>query len=318
MVKKKEFFRKEHIPELIMALKGRKEIPMKFEYIGKSGAENWDKLVQSKHYGVGLKELNLIKNNMNTITNSFENKKFNLIDLGPGNGIKTIPFIEEFGKTHNLVNLAILDISEEMANLAVKNIKKKIKKNLKIKRYTIDFEEGNFAKITKELKKEDYPNNFLVLLGNTVGNQFDRYRVLLNIRGSMGLSDYLLIGLEMRREKDYEKIVKHYHVKEVYDTITTNLGKLGIDKNKGKIEIIYNKKKNQVEGKFVLAEDIIIKIEKEKFKFKRGDKILLMISYKATISDLRNLLAETGYKMIKYFVDKEKSYALVLCQPIPL
>ena len=73
-----------------------------------------------------------------------------------------------------------------------------------------------------------------------------------------------------------------------------------------------------MEVKFVLLKDIKIVLGDEEFKFSRGDKLLLMISYKATIPDLKKLLSDTGYKMVDYFTDNKKTWALVLCQPVPL
>lgn len=299
---------------LILALRGRSERPLKFSYL-KEGAKNWDRLVRSPDYGIGIKEINLLMGSLEEMKKVIGGGKFNLVDMGPGNADKTIPLAKHFQKSGKAI-MVLIDISHEMMHLAEKNIRKEIKSNIKLMKHSRDFEEGNFADITKPLKKKHYPNNFIILLGNTVGNQFDRYKVLLNARESMSLRDYLLIGIELR--KNTKDIAKHYRIKELKDVVFSNLKRVGLGDKIGKYGVGYNKRKHQVEVRAELTKNATIKIKGEKIELKKGNKILLLISYKTTPKEFRKILKETGFKIKKIFKNKGQDYALVLCQPIKL
>src|SRR3989344_1637685 len=115
-----------------------------------------------------------------------------------------------------------------MIDLALKNIRKEIKNdNLKITSNIIDFEEGNFSDLTRTYRRSQCPNNFLLLLGNTVGNPFDKDRVLTNIRESMVLDDFLLVGMETADFENPQKIIDHYKQPIVVNFVFFCLEKLG-------------------------------------------------------------------------------------------
>ncbi len=312
----KLFLRKEQIPEFITALKGRHEIPLKFAYMD-DGANNWDKIVENNDYLLGKIESGMIAQNMDKITTCVK-KKVNLIDVGCGNGKKTIPFIEALSKTHKPTNYIALDISTEMLALAIKNISNEIKQNLNTQTFVIDFEEGNFAQITNMLRKVYYESNFLTMLGNTIGNPFDKDRVLSNLRESMTFNDHILIGIELVRGDDVGKILSHYRTAFVNKAVFFCLEKMGVKHSDGETKVIYNKAKSQVEIYFVFRKNTKVKFADEIFDFKNGDKILLAISYKSTKPQLEKLLSKTGFKINLFMTNKSNDYALVLCQPKPL
>jgi len=312
----KLFLRKEQVPEFVTALKGRHEIPVKFIYMD-DGVYIWDRLVGDENYILGKIELEMLESNMKKILASLK-KKVNLIDVGCGNGKKTVPFIKALSKNHKPVNYVALDISTEMLALAIKNIRNEIKDNLNTQTFVIDFEEGNFAQITDMLRKVYYETNFLTMLGNTIGNPFDKDRVLANLRESMTFSDYILIGIELIKNEDIEKILSHYKNDLVYEAGFFCLGKVGVKRTDGEIKVVYNKAKTQVEIYFIFGKNVITHFAHEKFTLKKGDKILLLISYKSTKDHLEMLLNKTGFKINLFMLNKSKDYALVLCQPKPL
>lgn len=310
-----EFFKQgKQISEFVTALKGRNEIPLKFEYLD-NGAKRWDALVHSKNYKLGLTETDLIKSSATEILKEVK-ERANIIDLGCGTGDKAVFFLQKL-KTHKKKYVA-LDISEEMLNLAKSKISGKIL-NLNSEFQRIDFEEGNFAHITEFLREKNYPFNLILFLGNTLGNVSDKSRVLSNIRESMTFSDHLLIGIELFDINRIQEILSHYKGNKIWkDNIFTCLDYFGLKQNDGYLEVNFNKNKSQVEARFLMKNDKEISCGSRRIRLKKGAKILLMISYKTTPKNIQILLAETGFVVKRLFLNENEDYALILCKPTKL
>ena len=148
---KEIFLSKDKLPEFVTALKGRKEIPIKFAYL-REGAYNWSTLVGDKEYAIGNIETDLINKSVKKIIKTLGKKVFNLLDLGCGNGEKALMLINYMTKIHKPVNYVALDISTEMLSLAINNIKKS-EKIVNTQTFCLDFERGNFAQVTDMLRK---------------------------------------------------------------------------------------------------------------------------------------------------------------------
>ncbi len=309
-----KFITKEQIPEFVTAIKGRKEIPLKFVYL-EEGAHNWDELVKDEKYGIGKAEIELIKTNISKILKFLKNGKFNMIDVGCGNGEKSEIFINKLSGSHKPVNYVAIDISREMLKMAIENIKRN--KNINTQTYCIDFERGNFAQITDTLRKVYYRNNFLLFLGNTMGNSSDMSRLLTNIRESMISSDLLLIGCATGKG-NYKSVLEHYDNNLVHKAAFFGLAKTGAKPKDGRFLTVYNKKKSRIEVYFVFGKDIKLKLDGENVKVKKGDKILIVISYRVTKDFIKTLLDRLGFKVLLFTRSKNKENALVLCKPKPI
>jgi uncharacterized SAM-dependent methyltransferase len=145
-----------------------------------------------------------------------------------------------------------LDISSSMIELAKRNLARSFP-DLNTEFHLFDFEGGNFSDLTDALREKTRSNNLLLFLGNTLGNVCDRSRVLTNIRESMTLDDYLLVGIELFHPDRIEEIVGHYEGNRVWqDNIFNALEHFGLSQEDGPFEVKFNKKKSQVEAHFVV------------------------------------------------------------------
>jgi len=155
-------FTKRQESELITAIKGRGEIPLKFAYLGK-GAYNWDRIARhrSEKIGINTTEAILLRKRISSFLSSYSIEKgINVIDIGCGNGTPAYPILEELKKRNVPFDYVPIDISGEMLNLAIKNIKSNFK-GLKCRPVKLDFESGNFSDVIYDLKK-DCSSNLLL------------------------------------------------------------------------------------------------------------------------------------------------------------
>ncbi|MFA4907472.1 MAG: L-histidine N(alpha)-methyltransferase [archaeon] len=305
------FYSPKQSAEFVTALKGRKEIPLKFEYF-REGSEKWQRVVNSPDYGLGSIELGIIDQNVKRIIGDVG--KANIIDIGCGTGVKAMPLIREMSKIKAPKYMAF-DISNEMLDLAKNNLKRAFPQ-LNSEFVNLDFEQTNLAQETLRIREKNFRKSLFIFLGNTLGNVSDKGRVLTNIRESMIMEDNLLIGNELFDLERVSDIISHYKKsREVRDFVLNSLVHYGLNEKDGKIIISFNKDKSQVEGHFALKKDKTIKASNKKIELKKGDKILLLVSYKGTLKKMQLLLADLGFVILHTYLTPREDYALILCKP---
>lgn len=301
--------------ELITAIRGRGEIPLKFAYLG-DGAKNWDAIAKHRleNGGINTTEAVLLKKKINTFLSSYkEKKKINVIDIGCGNGMPVYPILEELEKQNIYVKYIPIDISEELLNLATKNVKARFK-NINCKPFQLDFESGNFSDIVYELKK-DGSSNLLLFLGSTLGNHSDRNRILTNFRDSMTSEDYFIIGVELTNFSKINKMLPNYKGKISENFIYFIPEKIGISRKDTAYDVSWNDKNNQVEIRMVLKKDVNVKIGSENFKLEKDEQILLGISVKFTEWTITKLLSDVGFRTELLTTTEDRGYILSMVQP---
>lgn len=313
MAKQSRFLKTDRqISELVMALKGRDEVPLKFEYL-EEGASYWNDLMSSEEYKLGNTEINLISEHIKEIAEYLDLNKISLIDIGCGSGVKGAIISQKLINLGLQINYAALDISESMLVGATEEIKR-IKDIHNVEFHKVDFEEGNFAYITNTLRKLHDCNNLLLLLGHTLGNPADKNRLLTNLRESMTSKDFILIGVELLENQAIDEILSHYKNEKLYNLLFNVLQKLGVKRVDGHFDIVFNEDKSQVEMRFVFDKKVIIDYAEEKIEFEKDQVILLAISYRFTKQVLKDLLEDTGFKVRSIILNNENTYALVLGQ----
>lgn len=301
--------------ELITAIKGRGEIPLKFAYLG-DGAKNWDTIAKhrSAKGGINTTEAILLKRKIKIFLDSYkEMSVINVIDIGCGNGVPVYPILEELENQNIKFRYVPIDISKELLDIATKNIKQKFK-DVECKPFQLDFELGNFSDIIYNLKK-DGSANLLLFLGSTLGNHSDRNRVLTNFRDSMTSDDYFIIGVELTNISKINKILPHYKGKISEDFVYFIPEKIGINRKNTKHDVSWNEKKNQIEVRMIFKKDVNIKIGSEKFKLEKDEQILLAISVKFTEWTITKLLSDVGFRTELLTTTEDRGYILSMVQP---
>ncbi len=177
----------------------------------------------------------------------------------------------------------------------------------------------------KELKKEDY----LFPINPKVVNRYLKRlasKVLGEIQSEADakLSDLTMYDFRhistcywLPRYKSKSALKFRFGWKKSDKMITSNLDEIGIPKSSGAIRIVFNHKLKQIGVWFIFNKKVSLKLAEENFIFNKGDRILLMISYKAKISEFKKILGETSFNVKNIFISKEKDYALVLCKLKP-
>ncbi len=281
----------------------------KLWYITPDQAQAFLNLEQSKDYqkDVIQKEIDLIDKNINEITQDIKDKPLNIVDLGCGDGKKAVIFLSYLKNTAKL-RYCPIDISSYMVEKAIDKMSKmNIKEIIKLQWNISDFE--NLENVTPLLRYGEYKDNFIMLLGNTLGN-FEIHELLYEIRSAMKDGDSLLIGngLDNRHSED---ILKAYKNPQIDNWLVKILTQIGITKE----NLIYGVrfKNSRIEEYYSIKNDIEISFLGKTVRFNKGDQIITAVSYKYDKDDFMSFL-KMYFSDVSLFTAKDNSYALALCK----
>lgn len=310
--RKSKFLTEEQTAELITALAGRRELPLKFQYLGE-GADRFVSFEHTSEYGIGQTEIDLILDNEDKILSYLSKKEYSVLDIGCGDGKKATAILTRLERYSNdKLNYFPVDISARMINIAVDNVQL-AHDNLNTESFKEDFEKSNFSKVTYYLRRRYQRDNLILFLGQTIGNLSDSHRVLVNLRESMTEDEVMLVGMAMlSKQKDP---LEGYDQKIIYDWLWTVPEKIGITRADADIKLYFNFNKNQIEYKLEFKKDWAKSYDSDLLNFHKGQKVLIAVSHKFTKDEAFGLFAGAGFKIEMFLESKKKDYALVLCRP---
>ncbi|MDP1728993.1 MAG: L-histidine N(alpha)-methyltransferase [archaeon] len=281
----------------------------KLWYLTPEQAQAFLDLEQSKDYQKDIiqKEIDLIKINIRDITENMGKKPVNLIDLGCGDGKKAVLFMNHLKNAAKL-RYCPIDISAYMVEKAIERVSKlNISEVVKFQWNISDFE--NLENITPLLRSGEYKHNFILLLGNTLGN-FEIHELLYGIRSSMKDDDVLLIGngLDTRH---INEILKAYDNPFLDDLLVRTLTQIGLKKEDIKYGARF--RNSRVEMYYTLQKDVVVSFLGRTVNFNYGDQIIVAVSYKYRKEDFMSFL-KMYFSNVELFVSKDGSYSLALCK----
>ncbi len=281
----------------------------KLWYLTPDQAQAFLDLEQSKDYrkDVIQKEIDLIQQNIDEITTEIKDKPLNIIDLGCGDGKKAVIFLSYLKDTTKL-RYCPIDISSYMVEKAISKMKNmNIKEIIKLQWNISDFE--NLENITPLLRYGEYKNNFILLLGNTLGN-FEIHELLFEIRSAMKDGDFLLIGNGLDTRNSGE-ILKAYSNPQLDNMLIKTILQVGIKKENLKYEARF--RNSRIEMFYTITKDTEVSFLGKSVRFNRGDQIIVAVSYKYAKDDFMSYL-KMYFSNVSLFTSKDGSYALALCK----
>lgn len=253
-------------------------------------------------------ELKLIEDNSNFFLKTIgQDKPFNLIDIGCGNGMKAKEFIKNM---HGKPTIKYCPISScsFLTDVAIENIKKGNFTNLaEFKPHIADYKDvDEFAGI---IRTGDFQKNILLLHGSILAS-YEINDFLFKLSKSMFSGDYIIIGNGIRKGERLVDINK-YKNQVFKDWLIYLMKYLGFSED----EIEYDARFNEmrVEFFFKIKKDKKIGYEDKEIQFKKGDEIIALILYKYYFEELENFF-KMYFCDVKMVKDKNDEYSLALCK----
>ena len=281
----------------------------KLWYITPGQAQAFLDLEQSEDYqkDVIQKEIDLIEKHITEITYTIKDKPINIVDLGCGDGKKATIFLSYLKDTAKL-RYCPIDISSYMVEKAIEKMSKThVKEIIKLQWNISDFE--NLENITPLLRYGEYKDNFILLLGNTLGN-FEIHEFLYGIRSAMKDNDFLLIGNGLDNRQSGE-ILKAYNNKFLDNMLSKTITQVGLKKE----NLTYGARfrNSRIEMYYTITKETVVSFLGRTVTFNVGDQIIVAVSYKYSKDDFMSFL-KMYFADVNLFVSKDGSYALALCK----
>ncbi|MBU0466996.1 MAG: L-histidine N(alpha)-methyltransferase [Nanoarchaeota archaeon] len=282
----------------------------KLWYLTPEQAQAYLDLEESEEYDATSIEYDLLSNYSDMIKKEIKSGAINIVDLGCGDGKKTAFLIKKMLNT-NSVRYCPIDISGYMVQKAIKTVSKiNVKEIIESKWNISDFE--NLQNITPLLRREKKDRNLFLLLGYTLGN-FEIHDILYQIRSSMRKGDVLVIVTGIGNEKWEKWISKINDEKKLRMDSFFNHIPLQIGFEMKAIEFGARFQNSRVEYFHTLKKDKTVNLRDKSVEFKKGDEIIVAVSYKHDKDDLTTYL-NMHFDQVDVFPSDDGSTALAICK----
>ena len=290
-----------------------KYINPKFFY-DKRGSSLFEKICDLPEYYLTRTEIEILKN-LKSDLSQFLDDSFRLVELGSGSSTKTRLILDIFAKIQSSIEYFPIDISEILTESS--ELLQRDYPDLEITGI-IDTYEGGLEFI----EKYDDKKNLIIFLGSSFGNFTPKEGkiFLQKINSKMKNEDLFLIGLDLVKDK---KILEDAYDDAQGITAQFNLNVLSRINDELDADFVlndfkhiakYNEKDQRVEMylKSLVNQSIIISKANLSLKLTEGELIHTEHSHKYKISQIKELMDETGFNIKQNWLDVNNHYALTL------
>ena len=290
-----------------------KYINPKFFY-DKKGSSLFEKICDLPEYYPTRTEIKILKN-IEFDLFQYLDDSFRLVELGSGSSTKTRLILDIFDKIQKEIEYFPIDISEILTESS--ELLQRDYQDLKITGI-IDTYEGGLEFI----EKYDDKKNLIIFLGSSFGNftPNEGKTFLQKINSIMKNDDLFLIGLDLVKDK---KILEDAYDDSQGITAKFNLNVLSRINDELDADFVlnnfkhvarYNEEDQRVEMylKSLVNQSVIISKANLSLKLKQGELIHTEHSHKYKISQIEELMDETGFIIKQNWLDVNNHYALTL------
>ncbi|VVC74936.1 Histidine-specific methyltransferase EgtD [Aquicella siphonis] len=289
----------------------RKMIKSKYFY-DEQGSELFNQITRHPDYYLTRCEIEILSTYKKQMAELFDSSPFNLVELGPGEGIKAEILTDEFLKAKLNFTYIPVDISMPYLKSIVRE------SNLRTRGLELMPIHADFFRGLEWLRSHSSRRSLVLFLGSSIGN-FDPAETLEFLRhlsASLKRDDYVLLGFDLR--KDIDILMRAYNDS---DGITRDFNlnllrrinhELGADFDLGKFRhyATYNVYSGAMESYLVSLEEQTVSIEAtgHSFVFDAIEPIHVEYSHKYLLSQVNELAQQSGFEVVRNFMDSRKFF----------
>ena len=273
------------------------------------GSRIFQNIMQMPEYYLTECEYEILMTDKDEISSRFRgsNDPFDLVELGSGDGIKSMILIEHLGRLKSNFTYMPVDISSQVTDDLVEDF---------IKNYpslNIVPQIGDYFEVLEELKEISTNRKVIMFLGANIGNfSDDETNLFLSKIGAITVTgDRLMIGFDLK--KSPEVIMNAYNDPHGY-TRDFNLNLLerfnrefGADFNITEFEhhTDYDPISGDVKSYLVSRSAQVVRLPylDRSFSFKKWEPIFMERSRKFNTENILNLAEKNGFRVEQNFID---------------
>lgn len=297
-----------------------KHLMAKYFYDHK-GDEIFQQIMSCEEYYPTRCELEILQKCSKEITKEclLNSKHITVIELGAGDGSKSVFLLKELKREYKDLEYIPIDISDDIVQYVNRIVPQQIQ-GLLVNGLTGEY----FDTLAKVNPIFDNTNKLVLFLGSTIGNM-DRSEIdqfISNLRSYLSSGDMVLIGFDLT--KSPEIILRAYNDKEGYtrafnlNLLTRINRELNADFNVHQFAHfpIYNKMSGACESYLMSLIEQDIHIGKATFHFKEKEMMFMEVSQKFTIPLISELAKQNQFKLLNNYSDSKNWFVDSLWQVI--
>jgi L-histidine N-alpha-methyltransferase len=239
-----------------------------------------------------------------------------IVELGSGTSVKTDYLLTAYTEEGAPLRYVPVDVSESGLQVAARTIGER--------HPSVEFSGivGTYE-AAFPLFWEHSPS-MVVFLGSTIGNfnPAESSLFLSQLAENMQSGDYLLLGIDLIKDmavleaayNDTAGVTADFS-KNLFARINRELGAT-VDLNNVKHVAVYNPKLQRIEIfiEFLTDQDIHVEPLGERYSIAAGERVLIEISRKFVLSEMRDHVAQFGFSLNNAYTDDDDQFALLLMQ----
>lgn len=239
-----------------------------------------------------------------------------IVELGSGTSVKTDYLLTAYTRDDTPLRYVPVDVSEPALQVAAQTIGER--------HPLVEFSgivgayESAFP-----LFWEQSPS-MVVFLGSTIGNlnPAESSVFLSQLAENMRSGDYLLLGIDLIKDvsvleaayNDAAGVTAEFS-KNLFARINRELG-ARVDLDNIEHVAVYNREWQRIEIfiEFLADQDVYVEPLDERFSIAAGERVLIEISRKFVLSEMRDHVAQFGFSLNRAYTDDDDQFALLLMQ----
>jgi L-histidine N-alpha-methyltransferase len=294
-----------------------KRLPSKYFY-DKEGDRIFQAIMEMPEYYLTRSEFDVLQTNKEKLLGLFKNSsgRFNLIDLGAGDGFKTKLLLKHFIKKKTNFRFMPIDISANALELLIDDLKDHLP-DLQVKPICDDY-----FRALSEIKQKADRRNVVLFLGSNIGNFPDEEAksFLKKLSESLNTGDLVLVGFDLKKDPE---VIRNAYNDPAGITRAFNMNLLkrinreldgNFDLDKFQHYQMYNPESGEARSFLVSREkqQVYIKALDQEVEFQAWEPIHVEISRKYDLDTIKEYAAYAGFSADHFFYDHRNYYVNTL------
>lgn len=235
---------------------------------------------------------------------------FELVELGPGDGTKSIKLLKELARKKADFTYIPIDISHSV----IDNLKALVSDTLpQVKTFGMN---GDFFDMLSQLRDSNGARRVVLCLGGNIGNMTvaESHAFCEKLRQLLSKGDKIIFGFDLVKNPaiirkaydDSEGITKHFNL-NLLERMNRELCS-DFDVDKFEHYCSYDPETGSCKSYLICLEDLDVHFPETVIPFKKDEYIHMEISQKYTLSQIVDMAEKTGFVLDRNFSDSKKWY----------
>ncbi len=272
-------------------------------FYDEKGDKIFQEIMRLEEYYLPEAELEILKAQAAELVEGFDHDFFDVVELGAGDGSKTVYFLERLKVLGKNFIYCPLDISPDVLETNASLMKSRLP-DLKVKPVPGDYFK-TLSTIDRGIPK------IILFMGSNIGNYSNGAAVdfLKKIKSAMQVGDRLLVGIDLKKNpktilrayNDCKGVTRRFNM-NLLERINRELG-ANFDLANFDHYPTYDPLTGTAYSFLVSMKKQIVRIGSHSFDFKDGEVIHTEVSQKYDLEQIEKMGQQSGFGSVRHFMD---------------